>query len=173
MTGAPSTAELKLDASLDRTELALGNTVTLTWKMTGGSATINRNEPESSCILWKNASGTVVKREYVTKANGTAAIPPEEAGRYTCEVTLLDAYNQTISWQSGTITVSSAAALPGDANGDGSVDVADALRIMQYAAGWSVSLNKTNADVNASGGVDLNDAILILRYNAGEDVVLQ
>ena len=44
---------------------------------------------------------------------------------------------------------------------------------MQYAAGWSVSLNKTNADVNASGGVDLNDAILILRYNAGEDVVLQ
>jgi len=173
MTGAPSTAELKLDASLDRTELALGNTVTLTWKMTGGSATINRNEPESSCILWKNASGTVVKREYVTKANGTAAFTPEEAGRYTCEVTLLDAYNQTISWQSGTITVSSAAALPGDANGDGSVDVADALRIMQYAAGWSVSLNKTNADVNASGGVDLNDAILILRYNAGEDVVLQ
>ncbi len=173
MTGAPATAELKLAASLDRTELALGNNVTLTWKMTGGSATINQNEPESSVILWKNASGTVVKREYVTKASGTAAFTPDAAGRYTCEITLLDAYNQTISWQSGTITVSSAAALPGDANGDGSVNANDALRIMQYAAGWSVSLNKTNADVNASGGVDLNDAILILRYNAGEDVVLQ
>ena len=173
MTGAPSTAELKLDASLDRTELALGNAVTLTWKMTGGSATINKNSPESSCILWKNASGTVVKREYVTRGSGSAAFTPEAAGRYTCEITLLDAYNQTISWQSGTITVSSTAALPGDANGDGSVDEYDALRIMQYLAGWNVSINKTNADTNASGGVNLNDAILIFRFAAGEDVVLQ
>ena len=173
MTGAPSTAELKLEASLDRTELALGNAVTLTWKMTGGSATINKNSPESSYILWKDAGGTVVKREYVTRGSGSAAFTPEAAGRYTCEITLLDAYNQTIAWQSGTITVSSTAALPGDANGDGSVDAHDALRIMQYAAGWNVSINKTNADVNASGGVNLDDAILILRHAAGEDVVLQ
>ncbi len=63
--------------------------------------------------------------------------------------------------------------LPGDADNNNEVNSADALLVMQYAAGWSVALNKTNADVNASGGVDVQDALLILRYCAGESVLLQ
>lgn len=173
VTGAPVVADLTLTASLDQTTIALGDTVTLTWKMSGGSATINKQDPEGSYLVWKNASGDVVKKEYVTKASGTAAFTPEATGTYTCEMALIDGYNQSIAWQSGTITVAETLKLAGDANNDGTVDLYDALRIMQYDAGWSVTINKTNADVNASGGVDLNDAILILRYGAGEDVVLQ
>ncbi len=63
--------------------------------------------------------------------------------------------------------------VPGDVNGDGVVDANDALRVLQYSAGWNVSLDTANADVNGNGSVDVNDAVLILRYGAGEDVTLQ
>ncbi len=63
--------------------------------------------------------------------------------------------------------------IPGDLNGNGEADIQDALLIMQYSAGWNVSIDKTNADVDGSNGVTLNDALLILQYGAGEDVTLQ
>ena len=63
--------------------------------------------------------------------------------------------------------------MPGDADNNGRVDAGDALLVMQYDAGWDVSVEKTNADVNANGGVDLDDAVLIFRYDAGENVTLK
>lgn len=66
-----------------------------------------------------------------------------------------------------------AARIPGDADDNGQVNAHDALLIMQYDAGWDVSVEKTNADVNASGSVDLDDAVLIFRYGAGENVTLK
>lgn len=63
--------------------------------------------------------------------------------------------------------------LPGDADDNGRVDAYDALLVMQYDAGWDVSVEKTNADVNANGSVDLDDAVLIFRYDAGENVTLK
>lgn len=66
-----------------------------------------------------------------------------------------------------------AARIPGDADDNGRVDAHDALLVMQYDAGWDVSVEKTNADVNANGGVDLDDAVLIFRYDAGENVTLK
>lgn len=65
------------------------------------------------------------------------------------------------------------ARIPGDADNNGQVNARDALLVMQYDAGWDVSVEKTNADVNASGGVDLDDAVLIFRYGAGENVTLK
>ena len=49
----------------------------------------------------------------------------------------------------------------------------DALLILQYDAGWNVTINTANADVNGSGSVDMADALLIFRYDAGEDVTLK
>ena len=63
--------------------------------------------------------------------------------------------------------------LSGDANDNGVVDIYDALLVMQYSAGWNVSLNVENGDVNASSSVDIDDALLILQYGAGLDVTLQ
>lgn len=63
--------------------------------------------------------------------------------------------------------------IAGDVNDSGETDVYDALLVMQYDAGWNVTINKTNADVDANSGVDLDDAILILQYSAGEDVTLK
>lgn len=63
--------------------------------------------------------------------------------------------------------------IAGDVNDSGETDIYDALLVMQYDAGWNVTINKTNADVDGSSTVDLTDALLILRYGAGEDVTLQ
>lgn len=62
---------------------------------------------------------------------------------------------------------------PGDANEDGYADLFDALLVLQYDAGWDVSINVSNSDVNADGFADLFDALLILQYDAGWDVTLQ
>ena len=63
--------------------------------------------------------------------------------------------------------------LPGDANGDGVVDIYDSLLVMQYAAGWSVAINGHQGDVNADGKTDLSDAVLILQYASGMNVLLR
>ena len=54
----------------------------------------------------------------------------------------------------------------GDANDDSVVDIYDALRILQYEAGWDVTLNAANADMNHDGTVTMTDALLILQYCA-------
>ena len=53
--------------------------------------------------------------------------------------------------------------LYGDADGNGLVNAQDALRIMQYEAGWPVQLDAANADVNDSGSVELADAVDVFR----------
>lgn len=57
----------------------------------------------------------------------------------------------------------------GDINGDGYVDSADAMMVLQYAVG-KLELSETQqkaADVNGDGYIDAADAIRILRYNVG------
>lgn len=51
----------------------------------------------------------------------------------------------------------------GDADDNGTVEIYDALLVLQYSAGWSVSVEAANADMDASGTVDINDALLILQ----------
>ena len=56
----------------------------------------------------------------------------------------------------------------GDANGDGSVDMSDALLVLRYSMGIVSSLpDLSAADANNSGAVDMSDALLILRAAMG------
>ena len=57
---------------------------------------------------------------------------------------------------------------PGDVNGDGYIDAADALLCLRASVGL-ITLTpeqEAAADVNHDGLVDAGDAILILRYDA-------
>lgn len=56
----------------------------------------------------------------------------------------------------------------GDVNGDGTIDTADAVLVLQYAAELidGTALNTAAADVNGDGTIDTADAVLILQYAA-------
>ena len=59
-------------------------------------------------------------------------------------------------------------ALSGDVNGDGNVDMTDALLVMRFALGMLTDLPvMESADVNGSGTVDMADALIILRVSLG------
>jgi hypothetical protein len=63
--------------------------------------------------------------------------------------------------------------LPGDANGDGVVNIKDSALIRRYAAGWDVDIDITASDVNADGVVNIKDSALVRRYAAGWNVTLR
>ena len=56
--------------------------------------------------------------------------------------------------------------MPGDVNGDGSVDVADIASVISVMAGDG---NYDAADVNGDGSVDVADIASIISIMAGED----
>ncbi len=56
----------------------------------------------------------------------------------------------------------------GDANGNGTVDIVDALLVAQYYVGLNPSgFVFANADANCSGGIDIVDALLVAQYYVG------
>ncbi len=62
--------------------------------------------------------------------------------------------------------------IPGDVNGDQTVNGKDVTLIRRYNAGYDVTINKLAADVNNDGTINGKDVTLIRRYNAGYDVEL-
>ena len=58
--------------------------------------------------------------------------------------------------------------IPGDANGDKSVNLLDVTAISRHlAGGWDVTIDEENADVIGDKRVDLKDTVLLRRSLAG------
>jgi endoglucanase len=55
----------------------------------------------------------------------------------------------------------------GDVNGDGEIDIVDALLVAQLYVGLDVSIDEGAADANCNGTVDIVDALLIAQYYVG------
>ena len=70
--------------------------------------------------------------------------------------------------ENATITVISCIA--GDINADQKVNNKDVSRLLQYLAGWSVTVNDPALDVNGDGKVNNKDVSRLLQYLAGWDV---
>lgn len=75
--------------------------------------------------------------------------------------------------RSESIPATGTARVPGDLNEDGKINSRDALAIIRYVVGQSVSINAANADVNADGKINSRDALAIIRYVVGQDVTLK
>ena len=59
--------------------------------------------------------------------------------------------------------------LRGDADGNGEVDIADAVAVLRHTVGNTPSVfNETNADANGDGEVDVVDAVVILRMSVSQ-----
>lgn len=107
----------------------------------------------------------------------TVSIPNSEKNKFVVEI-YSDEEEQYISskYSSGQYTFTTQAknfkftdALNGDTNGDGTVDIADALMISRYDAGL-ITLDSTQisvSDVNSDGSADIADALMIARYDSG------
>jgi hypothetical protein len=54
----------------------------------------------------------------------------------------------------------------GDVDGDGTIDIVDALLVAQYYVGL-ISIDTTNADTDCDGDIDIVDALLIAQYYVG------
>ena len=61
-----------------------------------------------------------------------------------------------------------AAAPKGDANGDGSVDGRDVIRLAKYIAGQGVAIDETAADLNGDGNIDGRDLLRLAKQLAGK-----
>lgn len=70
--------------------------------------------------------------------------------------------NITFKVQSGMVSV--AEYLPGDINGDGSVNNKDATRLFQYLSDWEVEVNALALDVNGDGSVNNKDFSRLFQY---------
>ena len=62
--------------------------------------------------------------------------------------------------------------IPGDVNGDDSVNNKDLTRLMKYLAGEDVVVNDSSLDINGDGNVNNKDLTRLMKYLAGEDVVI-
>ena len=55
----------------------------------------------------------------------------------------------------------------GDANGNGTIDIVDALLVAQYYVGLPVTIDLNASDTNCDGSADIVDALLIAQYYVG------
>ena len=138
---------------------ARGNfTVDMTWAdkaLTG--ATIVANVGGDCTLNYKNLSYATVTR----KSDGKEVA-----------LKVVDKNTVTFASEAGetyVVTPGAPAVTYGDANGDETVDTADAVLVLQKAANLIAddAIDMEAADVNADGEVDTADAVLILQKSAG------
>ncbi len=63
-------------------------------------------------------------------------------------------------------------AIPGDINGDGSVNNKDLTRLFQYLSGYEVEVEETRIDINGDGSVNNKDLTRLFQYLSGYEVVI-
>ena len=149
------------DVTLDKSEatITVGESVTLT-------ATVSPDNATSKKVTWTSSDSTVVSVD----ANGVIRGVAVSDSSITITASAGD--------KTATCTVTVVAppvsdGKPGDANGDGTIDVLDALRICKFLANHDVTVDKDIADVNGDGTVNVLDALRICKYLANHDVTLQ
>lgn len=87
------------------------------------------------------------------------------AGNYEVQLTNIKLVNselKVVMPDNDTATLAVKEAEPGDANGDGEIDVDDASMIIYFMLGRITGVNPAWADINGDGDVDILDATLVI-----------
>ena len=126
-----------------------------------GSATLNTS---TGMFLFDNAADVTENGTLLTltfKVSDMAAL-----GEYRISVEIISCNNaaeERVVICGGQANIEVRDILPGDANGDGTVDTLDITRLRRYLAEESVDLS-SGADMNGDGAVDIEDLTCLRRY---------
>ena len=101
-------------------------------------------------------------------------LPTGEGGAQNIPLEFIDANREPVgvNVDFGSIKVSKPSYIPGDANGDGEIDIKDIVLFAQYLAGWNVEVDTSLSDCNSDGKTDIKDVVLLAQYLAGWDITL-
>ena len=94
----------------------------------------------------------------------TTATSNSEPGIYDIIVSDAEADNYEITYVSGKIEIKKPAYIPGDANGDGRISIADASLVVDYILSGGTVTISAGADMNGDGKVSIADASAIVDY---------
>ena len=114
--------------------------------------------------------GTVPKENI---SNGVRTVENQVTLRYVPQTTAITTASTTTTTTPFTTTSTTTTTAPvfklGDVDGNGMIEVTDAVLVLTYAksaAGIAVTIDSRSADVNQDGIVDVVDAVGILTYYA-------
>lgn len=119
----------------------------------------------------KDQFGNAITATVTWSSSNTSVGTISSAGVFTAVAAGTTTITATIGTVSGTATatVTPTGVLKGDVNGDGSINVVDALFVAQYTVGLRTlnSQQLAAADVNCDGQVNVVDALFIAQYTVG------
>ena len=107
-------------------------------------------------------------------SNGVRTVENQVTLRYVPQTTAITTTSTTTTTTPFTTTSTTTTTVPafklGDVDGNGMIEVTDAVLVLTYyaksAAGIAVTIDSRSADVNQDGIVDVVDAVGILTYYA-------
>ena len=134
----------------------------------------NTADAESEKAIWIDEAADVINGNILTLKFQVLDNAPDGLAEVTVtgfKAAALDESAVKANIVAGGVTVTSR--IPGDVNDDGEVDIFDCVRLKKYLAGFSVTINASNADVNGDGEVDIFDCVRLKKYLAGMSVELK
>ena len=89
------------------------------------------------------------------------------------ENNVFDSSFTNVKFETKNAQISVSESIPGDVNGDNTVNMKDIVILQQYLNKMSVSINQGNADVNGDNTVNMKDVVLLQQYLNNWDVKLK
>ena len=144
-----------------------------TEELTGLSNTVAVNDETTGKVTmsWvKGASGEYTGNETIANLKfEVIAVSENTSAQVSLTYDKENVFNESLKNQNFLVkngTVQIGKYRPGDINGDGTVDVNDALLLLNYVCGLEEEKVVGNPDVNGDGAVNNKDVVILLRYIA-------
>lgn len=169
----PGISSIKLTVTYDPAVLGYkGCTFNEALTSIAGSQTVVNDTQSGKVVLswvvanaaYTDAEGDIVVLDFEVKSvaeNTSSPVSISYEPESTFDNNLVD---KKFLIKNGTVQVNTIR--PGDINGDGKVDVDDALLLLNYTCGLRKDEVKGNTDVNGDGAVNNKDVVILLRYIA-------
>lgn len=168
----PGISSLKLNVTFDN--ILTLNSVTYNNEM-GGQTVTPQSLKSPVTLTWVspfanyNSDGVFVTLNFTVSETATPGKSSEIVINYDPnDIYNMDETNVPCKTANGSVTL--AAGVPGDINGDQVTNNKDITRMFQYLAGWNVYVNTPVLDTNGDGSVNNKDLTRLFQYLADWDV---